>query len=436
MKRLAATLCSIAALVFAFSAPASASDAVDLYNFPTPAEASNWTVTTSSDMVIQYMTTLVKNGGGRMRMEFIGRTAQGRLQPLLIIGNPAPKSPSEVGSDKAVALVNCNIHSGEIEGKEAMLIFAREVAQGKHDDLLKDLVILLNPNMNADGNDHLGYWRRETQFSPALVGTRDDGQGYNINRDMTKLEAYEARAMVEVMNEWDPVIFIDAHATNGSYMQHPVTANWGLHADTDADILKYNRDEFFIKAIGEGSRLNNDLGFAAIPYGNFSGYDSNEPTKWTTFQSLPRYTTNYAGLRNRLALLLEVYSYDPFERRVTTQYDCILGALETVAADKVKIKNLIAQADARLLARKTSGIADDDNVTLDDVFAILTDSPLLDENGLLDVLAYALDEGNTSIAPSKNGSMIGSTCRLCQAVRPELIPNGASGLLPELIAGR
>ena len=53
-------------------------------------------------------------------------------------------------------LVNCNIHSGEVEGKEAMLIFAREVALGMHDDLLKDLVILLVPQYESDGNDDLG----------------------------------------------------------------------------------------------------------------------------------------------------------------------------------------------------------------------------------------------------------------------------------------
>ena len=61
----------------------------------------------------------------------------------------------------------------------------------------------------------------------------------------------EARAIVNVMNEWDPVLFVDAHATNGSYMRHAITYNWGLHPNTDPDIMEYNRDVFCRNAVGK-----------------------------------------------------------------------------------------------------------------------------------------------------------------------------------------
>jgi hypothetical protein len=366
-----------------------------LETLKTPAEKSNWERTTSSQEVIDYLTTVVQNGGGKMRLEFISRTAQGRLIPLLVIGNPLPEGPVDVPDDKAVVIINCNIHSGEVEGKEAMLIFAREVALGQHDDILKDLVILLNPNMSPDGNDRLGPWRRNTQFTPKAVGTRDNGQGFNINRDMTKLESYEGRAMVEVMNKWDPVIFIDAHATNGSFMQHAVTYNWGLHPDTDPDILKYNRGEFSRKAVGSESYLFNTLGRRAIPYGNFTNYTQRpSTTTWDTFEGFPRYTTNYAGLRNRLALLLEVYSYDDFKTRMETQYACIYGTLQTVAADKVKIKDLIAQADLRSLRRATDGIPSDETVALKtSTLDVLTegDEGYVSPGGYVDVDSFEED---------------------------------------------
>jgi hypothetical protein len=382
-----------------------------LDDMKTPAELSDWERTTSSQEVLDYLVELIPYGEGKLRLEYIARTVQGRLQPLLVIGDPAPKDPSEVPSDKAIVLVNCNIHSGEVEGKEAMLIFAREVAQGKHDDLLKDIVILLNPNMSPDGNDNLGKWRRNSQFSPKLVGTRDNGQGYNINRDMTKLDAYESRAMVEVMNKWDPVIFIDAHATNGSYMQHAVTYNWGLHPNTDPDIMMYNRGEFSSKAVGRRSYLYDKLDKVAIPYGNFYNY-TNKPYAvrpdddpyfpgelggWITFEDYPRYTTNYAGLRNRLALLLEVYSYDPFETRVKTQYACIYGALKTIAGDKVKIKTLIAQADERSLSRAQNGV-DDEEVTLNSRLEPLKGVKDIDEidfDGKVTVQSYETENEST-----------------------------------------
>ncbi len=361
-----------------------------LEELKTPAELSNWTKTTSSKEVVEYLTQVAKNSGGRIRMEFIAWTTKNNLVPLLVIGAPAPKSPKEVPADKAVAYVNCNIHSGEIEGKESMLLFAREVALGKHDELLKDIVILLAPNMSPDGNDDLGTWRRGSQFTPAVVGTRYNGQGFNMNRDMTKLEAYEARAVVDVMNKWDPVIFIDAHATNGSYMRHAVTYNWGLHPNTDPDILAYNRGEFSRNAIGSESYLYKKLGHTAIPYGNFGkNYSGKVSEGWWTFEDYPRYTTNYAGLRNRLAMLLEVYSYDDYKTRVDTQYACIYGILQTVAKDKDKIKTLIKQADEREMARATTGIASDDKVCLNSVLTSLDEI----DGGYVSVDSYAVDAG-------------------------------------------
>ena len=83
----------------------------------------------------------------------------GKEMIVMVVGNPAPKGPEEVGGDKVVCYLNNNIHSGEIEGKEASLILAREIAQGKHDEILKDVVIVLNPNHNLDGNDMLGEHR-------------------------------------------------------------------------------------------------------------------------------------------------------------------------------------------------------------------------------------------------------------------------------------
>ena len=360
-----------------------------LEELKTPAELSKWTRTTSSQEVIDFLTEVTENSGGRIRMEFIAWTTKGNLVPLLVMGTPAPKSPTDVPAEKAIAYVNCNIHSGEVEGKESMLIFTREVALGQHDDLLKDLIILLAPNMSPDGNDDLGTWRRGSQFTPALVGTRYNGQGFNMNRDMTKLEAYEARAVVEVMNKWDPVIFIDAHATNGSYMRHAVTYNWGLHPNTDPDIMAYNRDEFSRKAIGSESYLHKKLGHNSIPYGNFGrNYSGLVSEGWWTFEDYPRYTTNYAGLRNRLAMLLEVYSYDDFKTRVDTQYACIYGILQTVAQDKDKIKALIKQADDRETSREIAGITSKDVVCLNSYLTTLDEV----DGGYVSVDSYEADE--------------------------------------------
>ena len=387
MRRLSIMLL-VTAIVLTFTCVCLGASSLE--NLLTPAEESNWARTTSSQEVIDFCLQVAQQSKGRIRVEYIARTAQGRLIPLLIIGNPAPEGPADVTPDKATVLVNCNIHSGEVEGKESMLIFAREVALGKHDSILDDLVILLVPNMNPDGNDSLAKNRIGSQFTPKLVGTHTTGEGYNVNRDMTKLDSIEGRAVVSIMNKWDPVIFIDAHATNGSFMRHPVSYNWGLHPNTDADLMEYNRGRFSDIAIGSESYLRTK-GKVAVPYGNFGkNYSGIVAEGWITFEDYPRYTTNYAGLRNRLAMLLECYSYDPFPVRVDTQYECIYGALLAIEQDKDTVTSLIRRADERSVRRAVDGIDPTrDLVALDSRLEVLEK---------LTVMSYTHDDEGRLIA--------------------------------------
>ena len=256
------------------------------------------------------------------------------------------------------------------------------------------MVVIIVPNSNPDGNDNLGKNRITTQFTPKLVGTRAEGNGLNVNRDMTKLETACGRTIVKLMNDWNPILFIDAHATDGSYMRHAVTYNWGLNAGTDAELLAYNRDVFCSRALRDGSYLASK-GKVAVPYGNWGYYYSDIVAEgWRTFEDYARYTTNYAGLRNRLALLLEVYSYDDFPVRVDTQYECIYGALQVVAKDKDEIKAMIAAADARSEARATEGInPEKDFVALN---SEMTTMPF-EGKDTLTVLSYETGEDGTVI---------------------------------------
>ena len=368
----------------------SADKTVKLEELKTPAEESEWERTTSSKEVLEYCKTVADNSGGRIILDDTTfKTEAGTPIPYMIISDKAPKGPDEVDEDKGVVYVNCNIHSGEVEGKEAMMIFAREVAQGKHDDLLKDLVVVIVPNSNPDGNDDLGKNRIETHFTPKMVGTRTEGNGLNVNRDMTKLETACGRTIVQLMNDWNPILFIDAHATDGSYMRHAVTYNWGLNAGTDPELLEYNRDVFCSRALRKGSYLESK-DKVAVPYGNWGYYYSGIVDEgWRTFEDYARYTTNYAGLRNRLALLLEVYSYDKFPVRVETQYECIYGALKVVAEDKDEIKEMIAAADARSKDRAKNGIDPER-----DIVALNSEMTPMSFEGKdkLTVLSYETDE--------------------------------------------
>ena len=55
---------------------------------------------------------------------------------------------------------------------------------------------------------------------------------------------------------------------------------------------------------------------------------------WTSFPATPRFGTTYFGLRNRLSVLTEAYSYAPFKDRVLVTRDFCRALLEFAGAHR------------------------------------------------------------------------------------------------------
>jgi hypothetical protein len=71
---------------------------------------------------------------------------------------------------------------------------------------------------------------------------------------------------------------------------------------------------------------------------------------WRTFDHRPRFGNNYAGLRNRIAILSEAYSYLDFKGRVEVTEDFVEEIWRSAAANAKQIMTLTAQADRALSA--------------------------------------------------------------------------------------
>ena len=92
-------------------------------------------------------------------------------------------------------------------------------------------------------------------------------------------------------------------------------------------------------------------------YGNFSPEDGGgrenariDPANpgnvtWRTFDHRPRFGNNYAGLRNRIAILSEAYSYLDFKGRVEVTEHFVEEIYRSVQANAKQIMTLTAQAD-------------------------------------------------------------------------------------------
>jgi len=307
----------------------------------TTAETSDYKSTSRYDDVIAFIHAVQKIDP-EIRVETFATTTEGRALPLVIVGS---------GRKKPIVFIMANIHAGEVEGKEAAQMLLRDLVT-THRKLRERMTILIAPIYNADGNEKISTTHRTTQVGPVNgVGVRENGQGLDLNRDYMKLESPEARGLVaNVLARWDPLVTIDLHTTNGSYHGYQLTYAPPLNPNADARIIAFER-ETLLPEIRE--RMKKRHGKETYYYGNF--VDQLEPEKgWYTFDNRPRFGNNYAGLRNRFAILSEAYSYIDFRARVEVTHQFLHEILRAVDKHAQKMMRIAAAADE---ARpKTAGV--------------------------------------------------------------------------------
>ncbi len=286
----------------------------------TRAEATGYEETTRYDEVVTFIDDL-RRGSRLVHVESFGETVEGRSMPFVVLADPPITQPSELeGSGKPAVFVMANIHGGEVEGKEALLQLARRIVTGELEALLEDIVILMAPVYNADGNERISPENRARQNGPiGGVGTRVNAMGLDLNRDYMKMESPEARGLIGLFNRWDPHVIVDLHTTNGSRHGYHLTYSPPLNPNADADLIAYEREEMLPSITGN---LLERHEVRAYYYGNFAAPPGSEAEPapgnrvWQTFDHRPRFGNSYGGLRNRISILSEAYSYVDFRGRV------------------------------------------------------------------------------------------------------------------------
>jgi hypothetical protein len=132
---------------------------------------------------------------------FEGRVGEGEARRLAKAG-------------KAIVLFTCNIHSTEIASSQTAAELAYELVKGRVD--LKDVIVLLMPSINPDGQVMIQEWYDK------YVGTEFEGgpmpklyhayAGHDNNRDGYMLSLVETRHVAKVhYQDWFPQIDVDHH---------------------------------------------------------------------------------------------------------------------------------------------------------------------------------------------------------------------------------
>jgi hypothetical protein len=326
---------------------------------------------TSRESDVRGLLTALADRTPRLRLESFGRTEEGRDLMLAVVGDPpAASAEAARASGRPVVLVMANIHAGEVEGKEAVLHLARRLTIGDLQELLPQAVWLFAPNYNADGNENISLDNRPEQYGPiGGVGTRENGRGLDLNRDFVKLESVEGRALAALFTRWDPAVIVDLHTTNGSYHGYHLTYAPALNPNTDSRLIAFTRERLLPTVTTAMAARHR---FRTYYYGNFATAESMDrelnafaPNErgtrvWRTFDSRPRFGNNYAGLRNRISILSEAYSYLDFAGRVRVTEAFVEEIMRFVGANAADVRSIVAAADAdtaRIDPAREGGVA-------------------------------------------------------------------------------
>jgi len=251
------------------------------------------------------------------------------------------------GRDPLRVYVNANIHAGEVEGKEAIQLVVRELLQGKHPALRRNLDLVVMPAYNADGTDALDPAIRLWQPNPTEsgVGRRENALGLDLNRDFMRAAAPNTRWLLAMLNDFDPAAVLDLHTTNGSTHGFHLTHGPACTMGADEALLAFNR-----KLLVEVREQLKAEGMPTYDYGNFVPYRptaEKPPTAWETYDAHPRLLTNYPALRNRLAVLSESYVYRSWPDRISDTRRFVLACLGWMAEHREEIREQVRQSQSR-----------------------------------------------------------------------------------------
>ena len=281
-------------------------------------EKTEFRETGSYAEAVAYCRRLAEHSPNLAKVETFGTTPQGRPMVALVLGKDDPRKPT--------LFIQSGIHAGEIEGKDATLMLARDVlVKGQHRDLLAKARLVIVPVFNIDGHERTSPYNRINQNGPASMGWRTTAQNFNLNRDYMKLDAPETRALMAYMRKCRSEAFIDNHTSDGGDWQYQM----------NYDVPRWPNMPGGMAALSED--LNSPLaakldldGWPNAPY--FGGVSPSNPERGVTISPFsPRYSHGYAAISGRVSVLVETHMMKPYKDRVLSTYSIDLRTWEWVA---------------------------------------------------------------------------------------------------------
>jgi murein tripeptide amidase MpaA len=302
----------------------------------TPAELTDLSTTPDYAQTISYLKKLVESSP-MFRLEVVGQSPQGRDIYLVKASN----QPDLIGkSGRPTLLVQAGIHSGEIDGKDAGLMLLRDIAHGNKGDLLAQVDFLFIPVLSVDAHERRGEFNRMNQRGPAQQGWRSNASNLNLNRDYAKADSLEIQAVLKVLNQYQPDLYMDVHVTDGEDYQYDITYGFNEPfaslSPNGASWLAQVYRPYLDRQLSRQGHIPGPLVF---------GLDSMDFSKGLSGStSTPRFSTGYGDVRHLPTILVENHSLKPYKQRVLGTYVLLEQTLKLLQ-EQGKALQLAKKAD-------------------------------------------------------------------------------------------
>jgi hypothetical protein len=290
----------------------------------THAEAKDFRSTPSYQETRQYLERLCASTPS-LHLRSLGCTLEGRDLMLVVAAEDAVNWQTG-RRDKPVLLVQAGIHAGEIDGKDAGLMLLRDLANSEKGALLKQVTLLFIPILSPDGHERVSPYNRVNQRGPDRMGWRTNARNLNLNRDYAKLDTPEIRAVVALLAQAQPDLYLDLHVTDGCDTQYDITYGFvGSHGYSPNQAAWLDG---VLRPRLDGALQT--MGHVPFPY-FFSAEDKDPKAGILDFTGSPRFSNSYGDAVHIATLLVENHSLKPYAQRVLGTYVLLEACLRLLA---------------------------------------------------------------------------------------------------------
>ena len=310
-------------------------------SYTTQAELQDW---------LRNQAAASRTAGIHAAVRPIGRSQRGEALEALVLTRAAATDPGTLlATGLPTVLLMGQQHGDEPASSEALLVIARELAQGRLQPLLKDINVVIVPRANPDG---------------AAMDQRVTADGLDMNRDHLLLNTPEAQALAKLTRDYQPAVVVDAH-------EYPVAERFlekfGTVQKFDA-LLQYattaNLPEFLTKAAEEWYRRPLLLALKSQGLSN-EWYYTTGPNladkKVSMGGAEPDTSRNVSGLKNAISLMIESRGVGigrlHIQRRVHTHVTAVSSVLASTARRASELNQLRPYIDKEVRSQACMGEA-------------------------------------------------------------------------------